>query len=44
VRKRLLAVSNAATHTGEISRLNFELGELYARAANRAIQKYGRVN
>jgi anhydro-N-acetylmuramic acid kinase len=43
VRKRLLAVSNAATHTGEISRLNFELGELYARAANRAIQKYGRV-
>jgi anhydro-N-acetylmuramic acid kinase len=43
VRRRLLAVSNAATHTGEISRLHFELGELYARAANRAIQKYGRV-
>ena len=43
VRKRLLAVSNASTHTGEISRLDFELGELYARAANRAIEEFGRV-
>ena len=32
IRKRLLAVSNAMAHTGEISRLHFELGELYARA------------
>jgi anhydro-N-acetylmuramic acid kinase len=43
VRKRLLAISNAETHTGEISRLHFELGELYARAANRAIASFGRV-
>ena len=43
VRRELLAVSNAATHTGAISRLHFELGELYARAANRAIQSFGRV-
>jgi anhydro-N-acetylmuramic acid kinase len=32
VRARILAVSNAACHTADISRLNFELGELYARA------------
>src|SRR6266700_7446519 len=31
-RKRILAVSNARCSTGEISRLNFELGELYAKA------------
>ncbi|MGO9228871.1 MAG: anhydro-N-acetylmuramic acid kinase [Bryobacteraceae bacterium] len=43
VRRRLLAVSNATTHTGELSRLHFELGELYARAANRAIKRFGRV-
>src|SRR5215472_5447349 len=36
IRARLLAVSNANTHTAEISRLNFELGELYARAVKRA--------
>src|ERR1051325_11409204 len=36
IRERLLAVSNAVTHTAEISRLNFELAELYARAVNRA--------
>ncbi|MBM3773701.1 MAG: anhydro-N-acetylmuramic acid kinase [Acidobacteria bacterium] len=30
VRKAILGVSNCATHTGEISRLNFLLGELYA--------------
>jgi anhydro-N-acetylmuramic acid kinase len=36
IRARLLAVSNARAHTGEISRLNFELGELYARAIKRA--------
>ena len=43
VRKELLAVSNAVTHTGAISRLHFELGELYARAANRAMRRFGRV-
>ena len=32
---RLLAVSNAATHTAEISRLNFLLPELYADAVKR---------
>jgi anhydro-N-acetylmuramic acid kinase len=36
IRARLLAVSNAQTHTGEISRLHFELGELYAKAVKRA--------
>jgi len=43
VRKELLAVSNAVTETGAISRLHFELGELYARAANRAMRRFGRV-
>jgi anhydro-N-acetylmuramic acid kinase len=32
LRARILGVSNATTATGEISRLNFELGEWYARA------------
>lgn len=32
VRRRILAVCNAACHTAAISRLNFELGELYAKA------------
>lgn len=32
LRARLLAVSNAEAHTGEIARLNFELGERYAAA------------
>src|SRR3954454_9266131 len=36
IRSRLLAVSNAVTHTAEISRLNYELAELYAKAVNRA--------
>ncbi len=36
IRERLLAVSDAVTHTAEISRLNFEIAELYARAVNRA--------
>ena len=35
VRARLLAVSNANTHTAEISRLNFLLPRLYARAVKR---------
>jgi anhydro-N-acetylmuramic acid kinase len=32
---RLLAVSNAQIHTSEISRLNFELAEMYAKAVRR---------
>jgi anhydro-N-acetylmuramic acid kinase len=32
VRERILAVSNRPCHTADISRLNFELGELYAKA------------
>jgi anhydro-N-acetylmuramic acid kinase len=35
VRERLLAVSNAQTHTAEISRLNFLLPEMYAKALKR---------
>lgn len=35
VRQRLLGVSNAETHTAEISRLNFLLPELYAKAVRR---------
>ncbi len=40
IRERLLAVSDAHTHTSEISRLNFELAELYAGALRGA----GRVD
>jgi anhydro-N-acetylmuramic acid kinase len=36
VREALLAVSNRQTHTAEISRLNFLVGELYAKAVLRA--------
>src|SRR5947207_2006318 len=39
IRERLFAVSNAITHTAEISRLNFEIAELYARA----VKRYGPV-
>ncbi len=35
VREDLLGVSNTETHTAQISRLNFELPELYARAVKR---------
>ncbi len=35
MRREILAVSNADTHTATISRLNFALGELYARAVIR---------
>jgi anhydro-N-acetylmuramic acid kinase len=43
VRRAILAVSNTTTATREISRLNFLLGELYARAVARACDRYGRV-
>src|SRR5438477_3209586 len=36
IRKALLAVSNAVAHTGQVSALNFLLGELFADAAARA--------
>src|SRR6478672_8193298 len=36
IRERLMAVSNAVAHIGEISRLNYELAELYAKAVKRA--------
>jgi anhydro-N-acetylmuramic acid kinase len=43
VRRAILGVSNTTTSTREISRLNFLLGELYARAVLRACRRYGRV-
>jgi anhydro-N-acetylmuramic acid kinase len=36
IRERLLGVSNCVTHTAEISRLNYEIAELYAKAVMRA--------
>lgn len=44
IRRAILAVSNATTTTREISRLNFQLGELYARAVQRACRRYGPVD
>ena len=41
-RRRILAVSNTQCHTAEISRLNFELGELYAKAV-RTICRYNKL-
>jgi anhydro-N-acetylmuramic acid kinase len=35
-RQRLLGVSNTVTHTAEISRLNYEVAELYAKAMKHA--------
>jgi len=39
LRERILAVSNAEAHTGEIARLNFDLGERYARAVQQLKSK-----
>ena len=39
LRTRILAASNAPTHTAEISRLNFEIGERFAQALIRACRK-----
>src|SRR5580700_3556695 len=44
VRRAILAVTNTTTTTGAISRLNFQLGELYARAVLRACRRYGPVD
>ena len=43
MRRAILDVSNATTTTREISRLNFALGELYARAVERACGRFGPV-
>jgi anhydro-N-acetylmuramic acid kinase len=42
-REAILAVSNTGTHTAAISRLNYQLAELYAKAVQRAVRKYGPV-
>jgi anhydro-N-acetylmuramic acid kinase len=42
-RQAILGVSNTETHTAAISRLNFALGELYARAVLRAVKRWGAV-
>jgi len=39
LRDRLLAVSDAVAHTGEIARLNFDLGEQYAKAVQKLKSK-----
>lgn len=39
VREALLGVSNASAHIGNIARLDFLLGELYARAVKRACRR-----
>jgi anhydro-N-acetylmuramic acid kinase len=44
VRAAILAVSNATTTTAAISRLNFQLAELYARAVQRAVRRFGAVS
>ena len=38
-REALLSISNANTHTSDISRLNFLLGELYAEAVEEAAER-----
>ena len=43
VRRAVLAVSNTTTTTAAISRLNFQLAELYARAVLRATGRFGNV-
>lgn len=41
LRKRILAVSNALCNTADISRLNFELGALYAKAVVATCKRAG---
>ncbi|MEO8656835.1 MAG: anhydro-N-acetylmuramic acid kinase [Bryobacteraceae bacterium] len=41
VREAILGVSNREAHTGEIARLGFLLGELYAEAITDACRKHG---
>jgi anhydro-N-acetylmuramic acid kinase len=44
VRAAIMGVSNCPTHTAAISRLNFQLAELYARAVLGAVKRYGPVD
>ena len=44
VRTAILAVSNTTTTTAAISRLNYRLAELYARAVKRAVARFGPVS
>jgi anhydro-N-acetylmuramic acid kinase len=41
VREALLSVSNTSSQTGDISRLNFLLGELYAEALEETVERAG---
>ena len=43
VRQAILAVSNTTTTTAAVSRLNYQLAELYARAVCHALRRFGRV-
>jgi anhydro-N-acetylmuramic acid kinase len=43
VRDAILAVSNTNTHTAAISRLSYQLGELYAKAVLRTTGRFGPV-
>ena len=43
VRAAILGVSDCPTHTAAISRLNFQLAELYASAVLKAVKRYGPV-
>jgi anhydro-N-acetylmuramic acid kinase len=43
VRAAVLGVSNCPTHTAAISRLNYQLAELYARAVRAAVKRFGPV-
>src|ERR1035437_5168458 len=43
VRAGILSVSNCPSHTAAISRLNFRLAELYARAVLAAVKRFGPV-
>jgi anhydro-N-acetylmuramic acid kinase len=43
VRDAILAVSDTTTQTAAISRLGFQLGELYTRAVLRAMKRFGPV-
>jgi anhydro-N-acetylmuramic acid kinase len=43
IREAILAVSNTNTHTAQISRLNYQLSELYARAVQRTTSRFGPI-
>ena len=43
VREAILAVSNTSTHTAAISRLSYQLAELYAKAVQRTLRRFGPV-